>query len=88
MVQRSIDDAQNIAGLDETQKVVITKTKTDLASVQAPSSASSDAGNADYWLVLVDSGRIELHAGTPLADGGALFTSKLLASKGSAVREK
>jgi hypothetical protein len=45
------------------------------------SSSTGDAGNADYWLVLRDNGLLELRAGKPFADGGPLFTSKLLASK-------
>jgi hypothetical protein len=44
-------------------------------------SKSSDGGNADYWLVLMDSGKLEIHAGTPFADGGTLFVSKLLAGR-------
>jgi hypothetical protein len=44
-------------------------------------SQTSNGGNDDYWLVLLDSGQLELHAGTPFADEGALYRSKLLASK-------
>jgi hypothetical protein len=41
-------------------------------------SQTSNGGNDDYWLVLLDSGQLELHAGTPFADEGALYRSKLL----------
>jgi hypothetical protein len=44
-------------------------------------SKTGDGGNSDYWLVLLDSGKLEIHAGTPFKDGGSLFTSRLLANK-------
>jgi hypothetical protein len=53
---------------------------------RAPNSAIwsagiSDGGNADYWLLLLDTGEIEIHAGAPFKDGGALYSTKLLANK-------
>jgi hypothetical protein len=44
-------------------------------------SLTSDGGNADCWLVLLDTGIIEIHAGTPYSDGGVLSSSKLFDTK-------
>jgi hypothetical protein len=44
-------------------------------------SHTSNGGNADYWLMLLDNGTVELRAGTPFSDGGVLFVSKLVFNK-------
>jgi hypothetical protein len=60
--------------------IVVTVAKPTPPQINVPlwQSKTGDAHNADYWIALLDSGKLELHAGTPYADGGARFTSELL----------
>jgi hypothetical protein len=55
----------------------VKKTRID-TNVRVWTSGTSDGGNADYWLALLDTGKLELHSGTPYSDQGALYRSRLL----------